>query len=119
VASALPPSVWAPDLNAGYGNDIAWVHFSAYAVQSADGLVLDHTNFSDWSLASDQAPARWSGVITFAQHFGSEFYVDYRIEFWSYYSDTMTGWVAERHGTYNYYNMFNEPAGTSSSCRSL
>jgi hypothetical protein len=115
VMTAQPPRVWAADTASGSGNDASWVRYNAYVVDASTGTTLGEGTYSGWVVATDQTPATWAGETTFVQPFNGNYYVDYRIEFWS--AVALTGWVAERHGSYLYYDQYNRgPIGPLSSC---
>lgn len=115
VMTAQPPRVWARNVRAGYGNDGSWVRYNAFVVDARTGATLGQSGYSGWAYATDQTPAVFSGVTTFAKPYYGSYYVDYRIE-WST-STAATGWVAERHSSYLYYNQYNVGPFGKNSCR--
>jgi hypothetical protein len=75
------PTIYAPDRNAGGGNDAAWARYRVYVIDQWGNRVRE-SSFSGWALAYDNWSATFSGgALTFTNipqystvHIGVEWY---------------------------------------------
>ena len=108
--SAFPP--WVTGARARRGRE--WVRYRAYLVNTAENVV-NRTRWSAWLRVRDYRWKTWGGITQLAGDWRGNYYLDYRIEWWS--PSRRIGLRDLRIYPYYYYSEHNEgPMGPFTSC---
>jgi len=108
--SAYPPQVTGARARRGR----EFVRYRAYLVNTSENVV-NRTGWSDWIRVRDYRWKSWSGITQMSGDWRGNYYLDYRIEWWTH--SRRIGLRDLRLYPYYYYSEHNEgPMGPFSSC---
>ena len=92
-----------------------YVRYRAYVVNRSNEGVVTSTDWSAWLSARDSRYSTWNGSTTLSADWRGNYYLDYRIEWWT--STRRIGMRDLRLSPYYYYSEHNEgPMGPFTSC---